>query len=162
MLRRLLTTILVAGLVSVMAIPATAHQYTVGSLKIGHPWSLPTPPGAPTAAGYLTITNVGAAPDRFLGGETPLAVRFEIHRMTMDGGIMRMRPIVGGLPVEPGKTLRFDPSGYHLMLIGLKRPLKVGDDIPATLRFARAGGVKVEFHVQARAPKGGADAMDMR
>jgi len=140
-----------------VAAAAAAHEYTLGALKIGHPWSLPTPPGAPTAAGYLTITNNGAKPDRLLGGETPMAAKIEIHSMSMTGNIMRMREVAGGLAIAPGQTVKFDPSDYHLMLIGPKRPFKVGDHIPATLRFAGAGEVKVEFYVQAEAPK--SDAM---
>jgi copper(I)-binding protein len=72
--------------------------------------------------------------------------------MTMAGGIMRMRPVPGGLPIPAGQTVKLEPNGYHLMLIGPKRPFKVGDRIPATLRFQRAGAVKVEFDVLAAAP----------
>ena len=75
--------------------------------------------------------------------------------MTMAGGIMRMRPVPGGLPIPPGQTVKLQPDGYHLMLIGPKRPFKVGDHIPATLRFQRAGAVNVDFEVEAATPGGG-------
>jgi copper(I)-binding protein len=144
-----------ACLLASLPLAASAHGFAVGSLKIGHPWALPTPNAAPTAAGYLTLTNSGPEPERLLGASTPAAARIEIHQMSMDGGIMRMRPVQGGLLVPPGQTVTISPSaGYHLMLIRPKAPLKVGDHIPATLRFARAGEVKVEFHVQAEPPKG--------
>ncbi len=142
-------------LLSVAAAPVAAHEYTVGALKIGHPWSPPTPTGAPTAAGYLTVTNTGTKPDRLLGGVSPMAAKIEIHSMSMAGGIMRMRDVSGGLAIQPGQTVKFDPSDYHLMLIAPKQPFKVGDHIPATLRFAAAGEVKVEFYVQAQAPQSG-------
>jgi len=129
---------------------ATAHSYQLGSLHIGHPWIQAPPPGAPTAAGYLSITNGGKTPDRLLGGDTPRFARLEVHRMTMAGGIMRMRPAVDGLEIAPGQTVTLAPGGgYHLMLTGPKRGLAPGDHVPATLRFARAGTIRVDFHVQA-------------
>lgn len=133
---------------------ARAHDYSLGALKIGNPWSRPNPPGAPTAAGYLTITNTGRDTDVLLGGSSPLAGKIEVHRMTMAGGIMRMRPVAGGLPIRPGQTVNFDPDGYHLMLVDPKRQFKVGEHIPATLRFQRAGQVRVEFEVLAVTPSG--------
>ena len=126
----------------------TAYGHALSALKIEHPWIRPTPVSAPTAAGYLVITNTGAAPDRFLGGTSPLVALIQIHLMSMDGGIMRMRPIVGGLVLPPHGTVRFDPEGYHLMMVAPKRPFRTGDRIPVTLRFARAGAVHVEFKVQ--------------
>jgi copper(I)-binding protein len=74
-----------------------------------------------------------------------------------------MREVVGGLPIAPGQTVKFDPSEYHLMFIGPTRPFKVGDHVPVTLRFTGAGEAKVEFYVQAQAPQSAGDAhMDMR
>jgi copper(I)-binding protein len=153
-LKHHLAAAIVAGLIAIPGAVA-AHDYSVGGLKIGHLWSRPNPPGAPTAAGYLTITNTGRQADVLLGGASPVASKIEVHQMTMAGGIMRMRPVPGGLPIPPGQTVRLQPDGYHLMLIGPKRPFKVGDHIPATLRFQRAGAVNVEFEVQAAAPGGG-------
>jgi copper(I)-binding protein len=147
-----LTQVLALALAAGVPATVAAHGYTLGALKIGHPWARPTPNGAPTAAGYLTVTNTGAQADRLLGGSSPLAERIEVHQMSMDGGIMRMRELPGGLALAPGATVRLEPGGYHLMLVGPKAPFKVGDHIPATLKFARAGAVKVEFYVQASPP----------
>ena len=72
--------------------------------------------------------------------------------MSMDGGIMRMRELPDGLVLPPGATVRLEPGGYHLMLIGPKAPFKVGDHITATLKFAKAGSIKVEFYVQTAPP----------
>jgi copper(I)-binding protein len=147
-------------------VPAAAHGYVLGALKIGHPWTRPTPNGAPTAAGYLTVTNSGAQADRLLGGSSPLVNRIEVHQMSMDGAVMRMRELKDGLALPPGATVRLEPGGYHLMLVGPKAPFKVGDHIPATLKFARAGAIKVEFHVQASPPAaedhGAMGKMEMR
>jgi periplasmic copper chaperone A len=139
---------LVSGLLSLMALPAAARSYTLAALKIGHPWSRPTPPRAPTAAGYLSITNTGKAPDRLLSATSPDAATLEVHHMSTVGGVMRMRPIVGGLVVPPGDTVTLAPNSDHLMFIGPKRPFRIGDHIPATLTFEHAGSVKVEFYVE--------------
>jgi copper(I)-binding protein len=128
---------------------AVAHSYKLGPLEIGHPWAMPAPPGAPTAAGYLTVTNTGKTGDRLLGGSSPLAKTLEIHSMTMTGGVMRMRPVSGGLEIEPGQTVKVEPGGYHVMFVAPTRPFKVGDHVPATLRFQHAGSIAVDFHVQA-------------
>jgi periplasmic copper chaperone A len=128
---------------------ASAHDYDVGSLHISHPWVRVAPPGAPTAAGYLTITNHGATAERLLGGTAPGFGPIEVHVMSMTGQIMRMRPMVGGLEIGPGQTVALTPGGdRHLMLIGPKRTLKAGDQIPATLNFEKAGAVKVSFVIQ--------------
>jgi copper(I)-binding protein len=149
---------------SLVATSALAHGYTLGALRIDHPWSRPTPPGAPTPAGYLTVTNTGATPDRFLDGSTPDAAKIEIHSMSMAGGIMRMRPVADGLALPPRQTIKLEPGSFHLMIIGPKHALKIGEHIPATLRFQHAGEVKVEFYVQAGQPETGSNApmkMDM-
>lgn len=140
---------------------ATAHGYTAGALRIAHPWSRPTPPGAPTAAGYLMITNTGPKPDRLLGGTTPMASSIEVHQMSMSGGIMRMRRLVGGLVLPPGQTVKLEPGGVHLMIIGPKRAFRLGDHVPATLRFERAGKVRVEFYVEAAPPTAPMQMPDM-
>lgn len=129
--------------------PAFAAPNSASPLKISQPWSRATPPGATTGAGYLAITNPGKTPDRLVGGSTPVAAKLEIHEMSMTGGVMRMRPIAGGLVIGAGQTMTLKPGGYHLMLIGLKRPLKAGEQTPVTLTFERAGPVKTALDVQA-------------
>jgi copper(I)-binding protein len=153
-LKHLIAAVMAACLIAI-PVAVGAHDYRFGALKISHPWSRPNPPGAPTAAGYLTITNTGRHADVLLGGSSPMANTIEVHQMTMAGSIMRMRPVPGGLSIPPGQTVRLQPDGYHLMLIGPKRPFKVGDRIPATLRFQRAGAVTIDFEVEAAAPTGG-------
>lgn len=156
-----LTAALAAACLGASAGAALAHGYTLGDLKIGHPWSLPAPGGAPTAAGYLTVTNTGKTGDRLIAAATPEAQSVEIHQMTMDGAVMRMRPVPGGLTIQPGQTLTLAPGGHHLMLIGPKHAFAVGDKVPGTLRFEHAGTVQVEFHVQASPPSGEHAHMDM-
>jgi copper(I)-binding protein len=144
-----------AGALLLASQRTTAHAYDVGALHIDHPWTRPTPNGALTAAGYLTVINHGKVADRLLGGTSPLAGSITPHTMSMTGGIMRMRELPGGYEIPPGATLTLSPMGNHLMLIGPKRPFKAGERIPATLRFAHAGAVKVEFVVQTDPPATG-------
>ena len=134
---------------AVMSGRAAAADHQAGQVHVGHPWVRATPNAAPTAAGYLTVTNTGHTADRLLGGTTPDAKAIEPHAMSMTGGIMRMRLLLAGFEIPPGATLTLSPMGDHLMLIGPIRRFKPGDRIPATLRFAHAGAVKVEFVVQA-------------
>lgn len=128
---------------------SAGHETARRGVVVLDPWIAKPPQGAPTAAGYLTLRNDGAAPDTFLGARTTAARELKLHSMTMAGGIMRMRPVEGGLVLPPGKTIVIGPSsGYHLMVIGSKRPLKVGDKVPAVLKFAKAGEIAVTFDVR--------------
>lgn len=139
---------------------AAAHGHETRDLRIDHPWTPPPPPGAPVAAGYLTVTNTGRAADRLLGAESPAFDRIEIHDMSMDGGVMRMRPLPDGVALPPGGAVRFEPGSMHFMLIGPKRTLRAGDRVPATLVFRRAGRVRIAFRVESRAAEGAQGASD--
>ncbi len=140
--------LLVATLIAAAA-PALAAQHA--SIQVEDAWCPPTPPGAPTAAGYLTIRNLGHGPDRLTGSATPAATRVQLHGMTVTHGVMRMRELGDGLPIAGGATAQVQPgSGLHLMLIGLKRPLRTGERVPITLEFAHAGKVRADFVVRAQ------------
>lgn len=128
---------------------AAAQEIKAGDLVIEQPWSRATPAGAKVGAGYLTIRNAGTTPDRLIGGSSPVSGRLEVHEMTMKGDVMTMRPVTGGLPIEPGKAVTLAPSSYHLMFADLKSPLKRGTKFTATLEFENAGKVNVTFNVQA-------------
>ena len=143
-----------------LALPAQAEDVVAGSLKVSAPWARATPKGAAVGAGYMTITNSGSAPDRLVGGSAEIAGEFEIHEMTMDKGVMRMRPLANGLEIKPGQTVEFKPGGNHVMFVDLKKPLTKGDRIKATLTFEKAGKVEVEFTVEGiGAQTGGGRAM---
>jgi hypothetical protein len=126
---------------------AQADDVMAGSLKISAPWARATPKGAAVGGGYMTITNTGTAPDRLIGGSTDVAGKFSIHEMKMDNGVMKMRPVEGGLEIKPGETVKLDPGGYHIMLMGMKQQLKEGEHFKATLDFEKAGKVNVDFAV---------------
>ena len=137
---------------------ATAGDVAVGDIVIHQPWARATPGGAQVGGGYLTVENKGKVADRLTGGSFTASNGFQFHTMTMDGGIMRMRP-TGPLEIPAGRSVTLDPSGIHIMFEGLKRGLKKGETIPGTLIFEHAGTVPVTFEVEGIAAKGpGSDA----
>jgi copper(I)-binding protein len=138
-----------------------AHDYTVGSIHIEHPWSRATPKGASIAGGYLVIENRGTTPDRLVGGSSEIAGRFEIHEMKMSGGMMMMRPLEGGIEIAPGQSIKFEPGGYHLMFLDLKAPPVEGKSFKGTLVFEKTGKVEVEFAVEGMGEKSGGSRMPM-
>ena len=138
----------VAVLGCFFAAPALAEDVKAGDLVITQAWSRATPGGATIGGAYLTIENKGATPDRLIGGSADVAGKVEIHEMTMDNGVMTMRPLDQGLSIGTGKTVILAPGGYHLMMTDLKSPLKQGDKLPVTLEFEKAGKVNVSFDVQ--------------
>jgi periplasmic copper chaperone A len=134
---------------------AGADTFKVGDITIASAWTRATPGGAKVAGGYLKLTNNGTAADKLLGATTDIAGRVEVHEMAMDGNVMRMRPLNAGLEIKPGQTIEFSPGGFHIMFMNLKRQLKQGETIKATLKFEKAGTVDVTFNVSA---VGGASA----
>jgi periplasmic copper chaperone A len=167
-MNRLSHTLAYAALaVALFAVPVRAEE--AGKvLVITQAWSRATPGGARIAGGYLTIANMGNVPDRLIGGSSEIAGKVEVHEMAMNNGVMTMRPLDKGLVIEPGKTVKLAPGGYHLMMFDLKSPLKQGDKVPVMLEFEKAGKVGLLLDVQgvgAQGPAGAGDsggAMDMK
>jgi periplasmic copper chaperone A len=155
-------SLLLAGLVVLAVTTANAGDYTVGSLKITDPWSRATPKGAATGAGYMKITNTGTTPDRLISGSSDVAPTFEMHETTMENGVMKMRPITGGLEIKPGETVEFKPGSFHVMFVGLKKPLTEGEHIKAALVFEKAGTVNVEYDVRAMGENSGQSMPGMK
>ena len=124
------------------------------SFRIDHPWARASAGAAKNGAAYLTITGKGA-PDRLTAVESPAADKVQLHESIDDKGVMKMRP-VPALALEPGKTVTLAPGGYHIMMMGLKAPLKAGDTFPMTLRFEHAPPLTVSVTVEAR-PAAGMD-----
>lgn len=145
MLTRIVT---LAAALAFVVLPARADDITAGSLKISSPWARATPKGASVGGGYLTITNTGNAPDRLTGGASDISKRFELHEMSLDKGVMKMRFLPQGVEIKPGETVEFKPGGHHIMFVGLNKQLMQGEQIKATLNFEKAGNVEVTFAVQ--------------
>jgi copper(I)-binding protein len=124
-----------------------------GLARAGEPavvdaWARATPPGTDVAAAYLTIDNRSGAADRLLGASSGAAGSVEIHETGREGDVMKMRK-VEPLDVAAGDRVTFQPGGLHVMLAGLRAPLKQGERLPLTLRFEHAGEIHVEAVVLA-------------
>ena len=135
----------IAGTV-VFPLASSAQPSAPNDMKVERAWAGATPGAVRTGAVYLTVINEGA-PDRITGISTPLADEAGMHESSNDNGVMRMRP-VPSLSVPRGKTVTFAPGGYHIMLLGLKRPLKQGDTFPLTLTFERSTPITVTVRVE--------------
>ena len=126
-----------------------AADYDVGPIHIAQPWARATPKGAKSGAGYLTITNNGSTTDRLSCVSSDVSAKCQLHTMTTDNGVMKMRPVEGGLEIKSGETVMLKPSSAHLMFLDLKHPLEQGSTVAATLQFEKAGTAQVEFPIAA-------------
>lgn len=142
-----------AALAAVLAVsitaPLAARDQRAGSITISQPWARATAPAAKNGAGYVILRNSGDRPDRLLSASAgSIAATVEIHTMSLDGGVMRMRLLPNGVEIPARGETALAPGGNHIMFMGLKRPLRQGERVPVTLRFERAGAVRVTFTVQ--------------
>lgn len=145
------------------ASPALAHEglvhegcpagqvFTAGDLTITGAYTRAMLPQAKVGGGYLTIENHGATPDRLLGGATEAAKSVQVHQMKMEGDMMKMSEVEGGLEIPAGASVALTPGEYHLMLMGVATPFKQGECLALTLKFEKAGDVPVILNVGATA-----------
>jgi copper(I)-binding protein len=115
-------------------------------VRIDHPWARPTVAAQTSTDVYLSITSVGGG--RLVEASSPLAASAEVHEMKMDGDVMRMRRI-DALPLPAGRPVELKPGGYHLMLFGLKAPVKAGEAVPVKLVVEDAKGRRETVDVKA-------------
>jgi hypothetical protein len=145
--------LLLAAATAALAISAFAHEFAAGAIKIDHPWSRETAAKAQVGAGFMTIQNFGKTPDRLVAVKSAVSEKVEIHTMTMEGGVMRMRELKNGLTIPPGGEVKLQPGAEHVMFMGLTGQIKQGQDFKAILVFERAGEVEVTFQVEAPGAK---------
>ena len=136
-----------AAVLALATFAAHAHEFKAGAITIGHPYARATAAGQPTGGGFMKFVN-GGANDKLLSVSAEVSNSVEIHEMKMEGDVMKMRQ-VDGIELPASKTVELKPGGYHVMFIGLKAPLKVGDKFPVKLKFEKAGEVTVEVKVEA-------------
>ncbi len=122
-----------------------AGAATLGELTISGAVARASIGNAPTSAVYMTITTSGA-PDQLVGVQSPAAQAVELHASLQEGGVSKMQP-VEGIPVSADTPAKLEPGGYHVMLIGLEKPLEDGGAVPLTLTFERAGEVTLDVPV---------------
>jgi periplasmic copper chaperone A len=135
-----------AGLVVTSAALAQPTQ-----LEVHNAWAGATPGKAENGAAYVTITSPTA--DRLVSASSPVAKKAELHSMSMQGMVMKMRPITG-LDIPAGQPVTLKPGGEHIMLMGLNQPLHEGQSFPLTLDFEKAGPRTVTVTVEKAGARG--------
>jgi periplasmic copper chaperone A len=124
-----------------------AHSYEHAGIMIGHVWSRATAEHHPMGAVYMPLLNRSAQDDALVSASSPFAKKVELHEVDIVEGIATMRE-VASFDLPRNKPVALRPKGKHLMLIGLKQPLRVGEKFPLTLKFTQAGEVTVEVVIE--------------
>ena len=128
-----------------LALAAQAQDKPAG-IAVEQAWARATPGTVKTGVAYLTLLNTGKDGDRLVGLSTPVAESASLHEMKMEDGIMKMRPL-DSVTLAPGEKIELKPSGNHVMLEGLKHPLKEGEHFALTLTFEKSGTEEVQVMV---------------
>ena len=138
-----------SSLIATLAVCAISMQAMAANINVSDAWTRATMPGQQVGGGFLQIQSDADA--RLVGASSPVAQRVEVHEMSMDGDVMRMRE-VKAITLPKGKTVSLEPGGFHLMLMNLKKPIAAGDVVPLTL-VVESGGKRqtVEVKTEARA-----------
>ena len=125
----------------------SGQSFAAGPITVTGAYARATPKGAPSAGAYFTVANTGAAPDTLLGANSGAASDLALHEMKMNGNVMEMDPLAGGLAIPAGASVSLDPMSDHLMLTGLSAPLVEGQCLKMVLHFAIAGDLPVELNI---------------
>jgi copper(I)-binding protein len=148
MMKQCLIALGAALMMNAATADTAGNDYHINNVHVDHVSSRSTVPGQTSGVVYLTIENKGSSADKLLGASSPAATSTEIHSMAMDGTIMRMRE-VNELALPPSAKITMKSGdGYHIMLVGLKKPLALGDKIPLSLRFEKAGNLDITATVE--------------
>ncbi|MDA7753185.1 copper chaperone PCu(A)C [bacterium] len=124
-----------------------------GALTVTDAYIRTMPPGRTVTAGFLSITNSGNQACQILSAESPLSDRLEFHEHLHSDGMMRMRPVSGGLLIEAGDTLVFQPGGLHIMLFNIQHPLVTGENTPLLLNTDQCGSLQVNAEIRSLVAK---------
>ena len=124
------------------------HDYYLGQLTIDHPYLVLPMPGMKSASGYLIIKNKGNKSDVLYEIETLFSEKVELHEMSMEGNIMKMKKINDGIEIPPRKEVILKPGGLHIMFKNLNKNLVVGEKEKAILKFKKTGKIIVNFEIQ--------------
>lgn len=126
---------------------AAGQTFTIGDITVTGAFTRATLPGAKAAGGFLTITNAGQTADRLIGAASEVAAAVELHEMKMEGDMMKMSPIEGGIDIPAGESVTLAPGGLHIMFMGLGQPFEQGACVEVTLTFEQAGELPVVLSV---------------
>jgi len=127
----------------------TGQAHAAGPISIENGWSRATAAAQTVGGGFMTIVNAGKADDRLVSVTSPVAAEVQIHDMTMEEGVMRMRQLADGLAVPADARVELKPRSLHLMFLQLTAPLAAGQSFPVTFKFEKAGAVTTQFRVEA-------------
>lgn len=130
---------------------AVCHNVLAADITIENAWARETVAGMSMGGVFMNINNPNRQADVLIGGNSPVSDKIEIHTHINDNGVMRMREVVGGLTLPTNQTVTLKPGSYHVMLMGLKAPLKAGDTFPLTLTFKHTPAQTVQVHIQSNA-----------
>jgi copper(I)-binding protein len=139
-------------LIAALLLAAFFAQAQAPAVQVEGAWVRATVAPQKATGAFMRITSARAA--RVVAVGSPVAEVVEIHEMKMQDGVMRMRA-VAGLPLPAGQAVALEPGSYHVMLMGLKAPIKAGDTVPLTLTIEGEGLQRstVEVKAEARAPR---------
>ena len=129
------------ALAATLAAPAFAQ-----SINVKDAWARASVPGQMGTGAFMKITAKEGS--RLVGASSPVAGVTEVHEMKMDGNVMKMRAVEGGLELPAGKTVELKPGGFHVMLMDLKAALPKDSTIPLTLVFRDAKGVESKLELK--------------
>ena len=125
---------------------SVAKSVNTDAIKIENAYTRATAPGQQVAGGFMKIENKGNTADQLLSASSPAAGEVQLHEMSMDGNVMKMRQ-VKDIAVPAGGSVELKPGGYHLMFMNLKGPFAAGQTVPVKLKFAKAGELEVKLPV---------------
>jgi len=149
-------TFIAATAVATMAFTSVAFA---GDVTVSKPWARASAGMAKAGAAFMSITNATGMDDTLIAAKADVSKKVELHTHIMDGGVMKMREVEGGIPVKSGATQELKPGSYHVMFMGLTAPLKEGATFPVTLVFKHAGEKTINVTVMGAGSMGGM-AMD--
>lgn len=147
-MKRLISTFIRTCGLSLVLMSATYAQH-VGDMMAHEAWARPTVEGQQGGGGFVTLMNHGKTDDKLVSASSPAAARVELHSMSMEGNVMKMRQI-SSIAIKAGDTIALKPGGLHVMFMDLKKPLAKGSKVPVTLVFEKAGKMEVDFEVTAK------------
>lgn len=127
---------------------AAAVAHGSSGIRVEHAWARFTVPGMSSGGVFLDLSNRSGRDDELLAAQSAAAQTVELHTHVREQGMMRMRPLPGGIALPQGSQVRLQPGGLHLMLMGLKKPLQAGEHITVTLTFRHAAPQTVSVPVE--------------
>jgi periplasmic copper chaperone A len=139
--------LLALALVAVGGASALADDFKAGAISIDAPWARPSIGESKNTAVYMKIENGGDTPDRLVAVKSDRADHLMLHESRMEGDVMKMVHLSGGIEIPAHGSAELKPLGLHVMVMGLKTPLKDGEKLPLTLVFEKQGDVAVEAAV---------------